>query len=296
MNVNRRSEGGFTLIELLVVIAIIAILAAMLLPALAKAKARAQQAACLSNLKEWGLADTMYVDDNNQTFPYPRYQDNYSSSVDQDNPSWLSIPTYHYNTPPEGDDVWFNALPSYVGGKTMYDWARNPTDFYGSKSIFSCPTAYGQGIDKRDAVAGTDEYDMIPGVRPLFSYGMNSKALSNIQISDANVTVLTTKMAAHPSYFVLFSDIRNRSAESPYHGTPQNQVVLATPHGYTTRFSSRHNGGGNITFSDGHAAHYKYDYVVSDGTVQLYTGAIAGPGKDPGRYDINWDCQGNPVF
>ena len=120
--------------------------------------------------------------------------------------------------------------------------------------------------------------------------------MSNIQISDANVTVLTTKMVAHPSYFVLFSDIRNRSAESPYHGTPQNQVVLATPHGYTTRFSSRHNGGGNITFSDGHAAHYKYDYVVSDGTVQLYTGAIAGPGKDPGRYDINWDCQGNPVF
>lgn len=92
---SRRTARGFTLIELLVVIAIIAILAALLLPALASAKLRAQRINCVSNLKQLTLAALMYENDTGSLFPYYAYAGSTDSSKIAGN-LWLGLLMQNY--------------------------------------------------------------------------------------------------------------------------------------------------------------------------------------------------------
>src|SRR5688572_3476076 len=90
------SRHAFTLIELLVVIAIIAILAAMLLPALAKAKEKAQRTECINNMRQWGVGCILYAGDFNEFFPTTKAGNN---PVNQINGGYYTRWIGVWNTP-----------------------------------------------------------------------------------------------------------------------------------------------------------------------------------------------------
>jgi prepilin-type N-terminal cleavage/methylation domain-containing protein/prepilin-type processing-associated H-X9-DG protein len=112
---------AFTLIEILVVIALIAILAALLLPALHRAKSKGKSTHCLSNLKQWGTATLLYVADNRDYLP----------------PEGFPNP-FDFNQFSQG---WYRALPEFVGMPVYWDqpWRTNAAIEPG-RSIWLCPS------------------------------------------------------------------------------------------------------------------------------------------------------------
>ncbi len=144
-------KTGFTLIELLVVVAIIAVLVAMLLPALSEARNMAKKAVCLSNLRQIGLASNQYINDNGDTYPMGyTWQGNVWNKmppqtlglyikevVGKRNSTWLcpsdEVP-YEYGSAPYkylsyGENGGMNWNFHYTQGYGVYDWSGDQATY-----------------------------------------------------------------------------------------------------------------------------------------------------------------------
>lgn len=209
---NRR-RLGFTLIELLVVIAIIAILAGMLLPALTKAKAKANSTLCRSNLKQMGLAVFMYADDNNDKLPY----------------AWGHGPdTYIHNANINN----FEALLFSYYGRIRFDTGKQGQNFTNGVSI--CP------IRMKEPLQGGNPWKI--------SYGMNRFTSKNFPNSKGEYpSADTAKLGSvrQPTKTLLVSDLSYERNHPP--------IVRLLPDNVGYRHGQQHpSGKANILFMDAH--------------------------------------------
>lgn len=256
-----RPKRAFTLIELLVVIAIIAILAAILFPVFAKARERAQATACLSNLKQWGVAFQAYATDNNEKFPSQQWG------------------------PTNTEYGWVGAIIPYIkGGKA--DVINR--DAYGNPvvEIAICPAQKKLHNGANNTTAnGVGKVVQSYGMAAWAKGGQNTDPASFRNLSifrNPASTILLGEQNLNFNQMVFYPpDFDGLPADGGYTlstysrdrvGDYRFDPIKPLGGSSASNLDGRHAGGSNFLFVDGHSKWYKPEETYKpDGSFSMWT-------------------------
>lgn len=279
---SRRRTVGFTLIELLVVIAIIAILAALLLPALTKAKMKAQGTMCMNNHRQLAIAWRLYAEDNNDVLVF--------ASTVKGGRGGGSVPMNTANPNDPDNFAWSGAHMNFDGANRAnwdvnYDMAQRPLWKYSkSQSIYKCPsdhstvTAFGTTRDRILTMSMNLYVGGFDGTDGGWPFADPFKVYTKLSTIDV------------PSMIFVFLDMREDAVNWSNFMTDMTGYAPQNPGSYTWTTDLPgiyHNRAAGFSFADGHSEIKRWIDgrtmpPLNDPNTPVFTAAQAG------NPDIAW--------